>query len=355
MVDLHKGFEGFERLTPAKKEEGEGLLLSKEGGGDLLLSKEVDKEKISLAKADLVKGDAFYAKALEFTRSILDRVRDGKEESIKAEEITEPTRGFCENFKGGMDRDDLVRLVFKNDEYKENYLYCHSVNVCLLAVRIALEMNFTAALLHELVMAALLHDIGMMKVPAGTWNNNRRIKGSEYEEVKKHALYGEEILRKIQGLSEVVPVVVGQHQEKVDGTGYPRGLTKDAIHFLARLISIMDAYEAQTHTRLWRDRFLPDKAIQQILDEESSGYDPHFIKAILRYISIYPVGNWVAISTGEIGEVVKTNSDTPMRPMINVSFDRSKKKLARPRALDLSKQLLIHVDHCVDPKEIAER
>jgi hypothetical protein len=88
-----------------------------------------------------------------------------------------------------------------------------------------------------------------------------------------------------------------------------------------------------------------------MLDEESSGYDPHFLKAILRHISIFPVGSWVKISTGDVGEVIKTNKDTPMRPVIRVTYDRNQKRLPGPRLIDLSKQLLIHVEKCVETSE----
>lgn len=331
MVDLHKEFE---RLNLYKKDSKEN---------ELLLSKSAPEE-FSLGRSDLAKSEALYNNMLAFTREVMDKVKDGKEDSIDAGEIIDRTREFTSALRGDIEPDDLVRLVIKRDDYKENYLYTHSVNVCLLAVRVGLEMNFGESLMNEIVMASLFHDIGMMKVPLEIWNRDRRFKGQDLETMRKHPFYGEEIFRKLPGVNEIVAVVIGQHQEKTDGSGYPRGLTKDSIHYLARLLSLLDSYEAQTHTRLWRTRFLPDKAVQQILDEESAGYDPHYIKALLRHISIFPVGSWVTISTGEIGEVVKTNKDTPMRPIINVAYDRSRIRMGKARLIDLSKQLLIHVD-----------
>jgi HD-GYP domain-containing protein (c-di-GMP phosphodiesterase class II) len=346
MVDLHKGFEGFERLSPVKKEDKEnGLLLSKWG-------REPGTPSL---KSDLAKSQTFYSEMIAYARILFDKVRDGKMAEIRADELMKHVHVFCEYMKNDIDPDDLVRLVFKEDDPSENYIYAHSVNVTFLAVRIAFEMNFTPTLLQDLVTSCLLHDVGMMKVPVNMWNNSSKLTESQYEEVRKHALYGEEVLGKIPGLSSVIPIVVGQHQERIDGSGYPRGLSKDAIHYLARLISLIDSYEAQTHARRWRRMALPDKSIQKILDEESMGFDPHFMKALLRYVSIYPVGTWVSISTGEVGEVVMTNKDTPMRPTVNVTYDRQGKSLMRPRVVDLSKQLLIHVDCCVESGEISKK
>ncbi|MFC1548553.1 HD-GYP domain-containing protein [Candidatus Omnitrophota bacterium] len=343
MVDLHKGFEGFETLGPSRKPEK---------GQELSLSEHASEKNLTSSMPDLTKAEAFYANILEFVKSVLDKVAEEKENQIKGEEILGWTQEFCDQFQKHLNPNDLVRLVFMHDEHKKNYIYTHSVNVCLLSVRMALELNFSSDKLHELVIASLFHDIGLMKIPVDIWNKDGRLSGAEYDEVKKHVIYGEEILKNIPGLSDVVATTVGQYHESVDGSGYPRHLTKDEIHYEARLISLVDKYEAKTHTRLWRPRFLPDKAIQQILDNESSTFDSHFIKTLLRCISIFPIGSWVQISTGEIGEVVKTNENTPMRPVINVVYGRTKKRLEETRLIDLSKQFLIHAEHCIDPDEL---
>ena len=343
MVDLHKGFEGFESLRPEKKSGEEN---------ELSLSKHTERESLSGTKSDLAKAEAFYENILNFVTSILDKVAEGQEDKIKAEEILGWTQEFCDQFHKSINPNDLIKLVFRHDEYKSNYVYTHSVNVCLLCVRMALELNFSADKLQELVIASLFHDIGLMRIPVNIWNKDSRLSNAEYEEVQKHVLYGAEIMKKIPGIGDNVATIISQYHEKVDGTGHPNHLMKEQIRFEARLISLMDKYEAKTHTRLWRPRFLPDKAIQQILDNEGGSFDPHFVKTMLRCISIFPVGSWVRISTGEIGEVVRTNPDTPMRPVINIVFDRNKNRLEETRMLDLSKQFLIHVEHCIDPDEI---
>ncbi|MBD3425630.1 MAG: HD domain-containing protein [Candidatus Omnitrophica bacterium] len=343
MVDLHKGFEGFESLGPSKKEKKEEeLSLSKHGG----------EEGLDKPSSDLAKAEAAYDIMLNFVTTVFNKVAEGEEGKIKGEEILGWTQEFCDQFRGFISPNDLIRLVFRHDEYKNNYVYTHSVNVCLLSVRMALELNFSQDKLQDLVVASLFHDIGLMKIPEKIWNKDSRLSNAEYEEVKKHVIYGAEIFRNIHGIDETIPLVISQYHEKVDGTGYPKGLTKEEIHYLARLISLMDKYEAKTHTRLWRPRFLPDKAIQQILDNEGGSFDPHYVRTMLKCISIFPVGSWVRISTGEIGEVIETNPNTPMRPLLNVVYDRNRRKLQEERKLDLSKQFLIHVEHCIDPNEI---
>jgi HD-GYP domain-containing protein (c-di-GMP phosphodiesterase class II) len=403
MVDLHKGFDGFEKLEPSdeekkkkKEESSEEEKKSSEGEkkpseeekksseerrefakeelappGERLKPPEREKkeeEKVSLAeragkkemllepepeseKSDLDKAEALYDSILKFITPIFDKVKDGKEDQIKGEEILGWAQEFTDRLRDSVIPSDLVRLVFKHDEHEKIYIYTHSVNVCLLSAYIAMALNFSRGKLFHLVVASLFHDIGMMKIPLHIWNKDGKLTSGEYEEVKKHTLYGEEIFKKLAGIDDEIISMIGQHQEKVDGSGYPRGLSKDKIHYGARLLALVDRYETGTHTRLYKPRELPDVAIQQILDGEGSAFDRYFLKVLLRHVSMFPVSTWVIISTGEIGKVVKINENTPMRPVIRITYDRERRQVTE-RLLDLSKQLLIHVNKCIDPEEL---
>ena len=347
MVDLHKGFEGFERLDPSKKgKEGEEVSLSRQAE---------EKEVPASSRSDLAKAEAIYINILNFATTTFSKVKEGNEGQIKSEEILGWAEEFTDLFLSSINPDDMVRLAFLHDEYKINYIYDHSVNVCLLSARMALALNFNRGKLFDLVIASLFHDVGMMKVPENIWNKDGKLSQSEHEEVKKHVGYGEEIFRNLTGISEDVATMIGQHQENCDGSGYPKGLMKDDIHYGARLIGLIHAYETITHTRLYKSRTLPDKAIQHILDNESALFDRHYLKTILRCISIFPVGTWVKLSSGEIGNVVKINEETPMRPVLKVCYSREGRPLPESRILDLSKQLLIHVERCIDIDELKKR
>ncbi|MBD3379937.1 MAG: HD domain-containing protein [Candidatus Omnitrophica bacterium] len=344
MLEFHKGFEGEEKLgAQAGKGKDKGREIS-----DLSLSPYVDDAVRGKPVSDPEKAQGLYDGILAYVREVFDKVLEGKEGEIDHEGLLKRTDEYTEKFMNMPSPSDLVYLAFRNGDYRDNYIYTHSVNVCLLCVRLALGLHYSRVRMAELVTAALFHDIGMMKIPVHDWNKDSELGPSAFQKVTEHPLLGEEILKEVKGMPEVVPVIVAQHQEKLDGTGYPKGLQKEEIHYMARLLGIVNRYEAETHDRLWRKKTLPDAAVQDILDEEGGAYDQHFLKAILRHISIFPVGSWVQISSGEIGNVIKVNEDTPMRPVINVVFSRDRKKLEDHRVLDLSKQLLIHVERCVD-------
>lgn len=344
MVDLHKGFDGFEKLKPSDKTESENEELS--------LAPHAEEESLSPSPSDMKKSEDLYQKILRFVTDVFIQVAEGKEKQLNGKEIVKETNSFSDYMLKMDSPDDLVRLFFEHDGEGDNYIYEHSVNVCILCVRIARELHFSKSKMRDLVLASLFHDIGMMRIPVKVWNKDGRLKEPEYAEIRKHAEYGKEILENLDGISPTVAKVVGEHQEKIDGSGYPDHLTKNEMHYMARLIAPVDRYEAQTHTRLWKNRLLPDRAIQQMLDHDGSTYDSHFLKAILKYISIFPVGSMVRLSSGEYGVVVRANEETPMRPFVMVIYDRQKKPLPEERLIDLSKQLLIHVQSCVDKKEL---
>lgn len=332
MVDLHKGLDGFDRLDPDKDDGSEG------------------REEIRISEGSGDGPSKLYDRMLEFVKHAFKEVKDGNESKLSGEDILAEAKGYVSAMSKGMERDDLVRLVFSWHEIIDDYLYSHSVNVALLCVRIALELNFSDSKLTDLTIASLFHDIGMMKVKDEIWNKRGSLTPAEYELVKMHSNLGAEVVKGIKGIDESVPVMIAQHQEKIDGTGYPGQLKKEQIHFGARLLSLVDDYEARIHPRPWRQAMLPDKAIQNILDEEISCYDPYFVKALLKYVSIFPVGSLIKISTGEIGRVVKTNTGTPMRPLVKILFDRKGKEVQAVKQIDLSTQLLIYVENCVDPE-----
>ena len=340
MIDFNKGFEEYESLgseKPKKKED------------KVSLSKETNNTGLLQETEDISQMEALYNNVRTFLIGQFSLVSRQGENKIDFDAIIKYAQKICTAFEETKNPGGYIRLCFEHDEYEENYIYTHSVNVCFICLRIALELNFSRKRLLELTICSLFHDIGMMKVSSDVWNKDGSLSSAEYQEVQEHPLFGEGLFTNIEGIDETVPLVIGQHQEKIDGSGYPGRLTIDNIHYLARLISLVDGYETQTHSRKWKSRSLPDKTIQELLDHQTGKFDPHFMKALLKVVSIYPEGTFVRISSGEICQVISTNKDKPMRPIVNLVYDNSMKRLDGTRILDLSKQMLVHVDKCVDP------
>ncbi|MBD3296778.1 MAG: HD domain-containing protein [Candidatus Omnitrophica bacterium] len=350
MVNFHEGLSGFDDLKPDGNEKNgkEEISLSSS-------SRDKPVEGLGAPGSDMPRAESFYSNMRDYVIEVFGKVAEGKSSEIRGEHILGWSEEFLSVLNGSICMDDLIRLVFQHDEYKENYLYTHSVNVCLLTVKLSKALNFSKDVLFQMFIASLFHDIGMMRIPREVWNTEERLSHENTEKIHEHGPLGKEIFDGLSGIDDVIGVIIGQHHERIDGTGYPHHLTKNEIHYGARLLALVDRYEAQTHTRLWKPRYLPDKAIQLILDNESRTFDSHYIKALLKHISIFPIGTFVRISSGETGQVIKTNEATPMRPVISVMYDRDNRKREEARTVDLSKQLLIHAEHCVDKNDLEDR
>ncbi len=133
------------------------------------------------------------------------------------------------------------------------YTYTHSINVCTFSIALARRLGIeNPAILHELGIGALLHDIGKHKIPPRILNKRGTLSKVEYELVKKHPIWGAEILRETNLIPPKSYYPVLQHQERLDGSGYPHGLKGQQIHFYGRIASICDTFDALTTQRTYK-------------------------------------------------------------------------------------------------------
>ncbi|HWQ73006.1 MAG TPA: HD-GYP domain-containing protein [Desulfitobacteriaceae bacterium] len=204
----------------------------------------------------------------------------------------------------------------------DNYTFHHSVNTTVLSLIIGIGSNYSTDQLLELGMGVLMHDIGKIKVPEKILNKTDPLTKEEFEEIKKHAMYGYEMLRLNQDISLLSAHVALQHQEKYDGSGYPRGLKGKEIHEYARIATISDVYEALTSVRVYRGAMEPYKAYEFITVNSGSHFDPEFVKAFCKNVAVYPNGTGVVLSNGMRGNVVKQNPAYSDRPYVRIIYDK---------------------------------
>ncbi|MDI6641630.1 MAG: HD domain-containing protein, partial [Elusimicrobiota bacterium] len=200
----------------------------------------------------------------------------------------------------------IAVLVAGNDELvafcecstPELYLYSHAANVCILSTLLGVSMNYSQVDLEKLALSALLHDIGMLKL-LNIANKPEKIPQNEFKEIKKHS-YVSELLSNIELTGEqkqLLETIISQIHERIDGHGYPKGLSGEDINIFARIIGVADVYEALTHKRPWRDRYLPHEALKKMIEIADSDFDTKLIKLFIDKISLYPPGSYVRLNT----------------------------------------------------------
>jgi len=239
--------------------------------------------------------------------------------------------------------DDLLAEVVKDQRLyvelnlmrtHDNYTYVHSVNVALLTSLIGREMGLTGEALRQLVLGALLHDLGKVKIPAAIINKTAPLTEEEYAIIRQHPEMGREMLQKVTLPEEVIAAVV-QHHERCNGKGYPAGLRSGQIHFYAQIVAVADVFDAVAADRPYRPSLPPYHAIELVVNGRSGDFAPSVLDAFSKAVIVYPRNSTVTLSSGETGVVIDINPRAPTRPQVQVLFEADGRPADTRRIIDL--------------------
>ncbi|MBF0103501.1 MAG: HD domain-containing protein [Desulfobacterales bacterium] len=173
--------------------------------------------------------------------------------------------------------DTLAETIEKRDIYTAG----HTRRVMNYSLSIGKVMNLTESDLENLTLAAILHDIGKIGVPDNVLLKNGKLTDTEFEIMKRHATYGEEILNHIENLKEIISAVKSHH-ERYDGKGYPDKLRGTHINLYSRIIAVADTYDAMTTDRPYRKALSREIALQEIQNNSGTQFDPEIIVAFIK-------------------------------------------------------------------------
>ena len=175
-------------------------------------------------------------------------------------------------------QNQTVVALASASEIRDPYTSGHQQRVTKLACSIAEKMGLTENLIEGLRIAGLLHDIGKISVPAEILSKPGKITQDEYNIIKQHCQIGYEILKGIEFPWPVAQIVL-QHHEKMDGSGYPLGLTGEEILLEARILAVADVIEAMSSHRPYRPGLGIDKALDEVMNNKSTFFDPVVVDA----------------------------------------------------------------------------
>lgn len=161
--------------------------------------------------------------------------------------------------------------------------YTHSPHFSKLVCALGGEVHLGEKQLQSLKYASLLHDAGKADIPAAILTKTTKLTAEEYDIIKKHPVKGAQILRPLQVLRPVIPIIM-YHHEKYNGTGYPSRLKGGQIPLGARIMSVADAFEAMVYGRPYRQRMEISAAIKEIKKKSGTQFDPKIVEAFLKVI-----------------------------------------------------------------------
>jgi HD-GYP domain-containing protein (c-di-GMP phosphodiesterase class II) len=237
-------------------------------------------------------------------------------------------------------------------EQEDDYYLSSPINTLVYGLKVAQRMGYSEAKLVEFGLAALLHDIGMFRIPDEILNKPGRPSDSEMALIKSHPEFAVEIMSPYAATYPKMIRAIYEHQERANGQGYPRGLKGDEICDYAQIIGICDSYEAMTHHRPHKKPLLQADSIKELISSKSNLFEPRITKMFLDEISIYPIGSYVRLNNRNIGRVVATNKTNPMKPVVNLIFDEKGEKMDPPRTVDLRSHPVLNIEDSVSFEDL---
>ncbi|SHG81251.1 HD-GYP domain-containing protein [Ornithinibacillus halophilus] len=200
---------------------------------------------------------------------------------------------------------------------KKDYFYHHSVSVAILAAYIGKKLGYEKGEWIQIGLAGFLSDAGMSKL-GNIIFKEEELSTAEFQEIKKHPTYSYRMVEHNSLVTTHVKLAVLQHHERLDGSGYPLGLTQGKIHPFAKIISICDMYHAMMSQRTYKESQSPFKVIETLQNEQFSKLDPKVVQTFLQGITDFSIGTKVILSNGEAAEIVFMDSNQPTRPMVKL-------------------------------------
>ncbi|HAJ27874.1 MAG TPA: hypothetical protein DCG53_11650 [Syntrophus sp. (in: bacteria)] len=288
-----------------------------------------------------------YVAAKKYMAHVRNQVRKGESFQI------EPALSYINSvLHSSHDMTSQIYQLTVDYEQEDDYYLSSPINTLVYGLKVAQRMGYSETKLIEFGLAALLHDIGMFRIPDSILNKAGRPSESEMDLIKSHPEFAVEIMAPFAATYPKMIRAVYEHQERANGQGYPRGLKGEEICDYAQIIGICDSYEAMTHHRPHKKPLLQADSIKELISSRANLFEPRITKMFLDEISMYPIGSYVRLNNRNIGRVVATNKTNPMKPVVNLIFDEKGIKMDPPRIVDLRSQPVLNIEESVSFEDL---
>lgn len=251
--------------------------------------------------------------------------------------------------------DSLIAYAVGPYPDEGRFIVPHSVNVAVLSQRVARQLGLQEQELHTLVIAALMHDVGTVRIPKEVFYKDDSLSRDDWELMRQRPTYSSEIISNLGPAYRAVGEIAHQVHERLDGNGYPRGLTVESIALEASILGAVDIFEAFIHPRPYK-KTVPAAAMYGVdnLMRMSHQFGGGVLKALVRSVGLFPVGTHVRLNSGEIARVLRGRQANPMRPEVEVILDTHKRRLASTRYIDLMSTPHLYIFKPMSSEELAE-
>jgi HD-GYP domain-containing protein (c-di-GMP phosphodiesterase class II) len=271
--------------------------------------------------------DAFKSSRRK-TKSILDEITFS--DIINIKEAREAVETCLESIV----RNPNAMLWMSRIREAESYTADHSLNVCILCITFGRYLGYDKDELFTLGMCGLLHDVGKMRVPETVLNKASKLSDKEWKVMRAHVIFGRNLLMSSPGIGQSVDVAYSHH-ERIDGTGYPRGLDGSQISVYTKIVSIVDSFDAMTAERKYSKSMTSSAAVKEIYRCKGTQFDEKLALQFIEIIGMYPPGTVVELSNGCLGIVLERSQKFQRLPKVLLLKDAAGKSVKK-EVIDLS-------------------
>ena len=290
-----------------------------------------------------------YSRSLSKMRSVMTKLRFRPEDTVL--DTQELIDDIVDNFLS--EESVSLHLMTANDGLEDTYY--HSLNVAVLSMMIGKAKGFSAEKIKQLSFAALAHDIGKIRIPQAILRKKSALTPPEQQYFERHTKYGLDMVMKMRDFPESAKVVISQHHELLDGSGYPQGLKGDEIDELAQIVSLVSDFDSLCHSHDPKENKIPHAALSHLYKNCKHLYDPENLAILVRLIGVYPPGTVVQLSNEMVGMVISVNAEKILSPNILI-YDASIPRAQAP-IIELSKsdiKIISAIPPNKVPKEILD-
>lgn len=295
----------------------------------------VSKKLISVVKEHGVdnqgKAEEIYESAIHTVETLLDKVRRNENIAQYTDKLNELLNNLFNRLIMG---DNILNSVYE-ERAGAYFLPYHIVNVLILSSVLGLAAGFNKSRLSHLGLASIFYDIGMDSFK-NIIEQPRKLESGEMEVVKGHVAKSLEILERAGNINGIVKETVMMHHERALGDGYPAGISSGDINPYAKILGLVDTYEAMTHARPYRDGMNTHNAVKELVGSMRDEFDLDVIKIFVNKMSVYPIGSIIRLETGEIVRVISVKAGSPLRPVVMVLIDADGDNVKERVVIDLS-------------------
>jgi len=281
---------------------------------------------------ELPRAGQVLADTSEMVDRIYEDVASGRE--LSAEYVEQAVRPLVASVLRNADAFFWVEGLRERDSYS----YGHAIRCSALAAAFGRHMGFAEETIISLAAGGLLMDVGKTRLPESLLQYPGTLAPDQMRLARSHVSHGLEIMTGSSITDQDVADIMRTHHERHDGSGYPDGLSGNAIPIVGRMLGIIDSYDAMTSVRPYRAAISRHRALREMYAARNTLFQPELVEQFQVCLGVYPTGSLVELSTGEVAVVTAQNQVRRLRPRVLVLSTPDKQPLADFRAIDLLHQ-----------------